>query len=192
MGIPMLKIRRPVGRLIFNMGIAIPSKTVFLIETAPCYQLMPQYTIPCLADWGFQSSRYGMEPPVSEKWRKVHWQLPGVHGYVRWGCTHTNCHWTHPRLQHTWLIHHKQWHPDHTLWGHPRHFRSQCRACREPPTTTQAKNTQTKHPNMAKGKLGWYSLPHITGMGTTHRKWHFWQASRPSMAVVQRHTGWGY
>ena len=35
MGIPMLKIRRPVGRLIFNMGIAIPSKTVFLIETAP-------------------------------------------------------------------------------------------------------------------------------------------------------------
>ena len=25
----MLKIRRPVGRLIFNMGIAIPSKTVF-------------------------------------------------------------------------------------------------------------------------------------------------------------------
>ena len=35
MGIPMLKIRRPVGRLIFNMGIAIPSKMVFLIETAP-------------------------------------------------------------------------------------------------------------------------------------------------------------
>ena len=36
MAIPMLKIRRPNGRLIFNMGIAIPSKTVFLIETAPC------------------------------------------------------------------------------------------------------------------------------------------------------------
>ena len=32
----MLKIRRPLGRLIFNMGIAIPEKTVFLIETAPC------------------------------------------------------------------------------------------------------------------------------------------------------------
>ena len=31
-----LKIRRPLGRLIFNMGIAIPGKTVFLIETAPC------------------------------------------------------------------------------------------------------------------------------------------------------------
>ena len=35
----MLKIRRPLGRLIFNMGIAIPGKTVFLIETAP----RPQY-----------------------------------------------------------------------------------------------------------------------------------------------------
>ena len=33
----MLKIRRPLGRLIFNMGIAIPCKTVFLIETAPCW-----------------------------------------------------------------------------------------------------------------------------------------------------------
>ena len=31
----MLKIRRPLGRLIFNMRIAIPGKTVFLIETAP-------------------------------------------------------------------------------------------------------------------------------------------------------------
>ena len=31
----MLKIIRPLGRLIFNMGIAIPGKTVFLIETAP-------------------------------------------------------------------------------------------------------------------------------------------------------------
>ena len=33
----MLKIRRPLGRLIFNMGIAIPGKTVFLIETAPWF-----------------------------------------------------------------------------------------------------------------------------------------------------------
>ena len=38
MVISMLKIRRPLGRLIFNMGIAIPGKTVFLIETAPRYQ----------------------------------------------------------------------------------------------------------------------------------------------------------
>ena len=36
MAISMLKIRRLLGRLIFNMGIAIPGKTVFLIETAPC------------------------------------------------------------------------------------------------------------------------------------------------------------
>ena len=36
MAISMLKIRRPLGRLIFNMGIATPGKTVFLIETAPC------------------------------------------------------------------------------------------------------------------------------------------------------------
>ena len=35
MAISMLKIRRPLGRLIFNMGIAIPGKTVFLIETGP-------------------------------------------------------------------------------------------------------------------------------------------------------------
>ena len=35
MAISMLEIRRPLGRLIFNMGIAIPGKTVFLIETAP-------------------------------------------------------------------------------------------------------------------------------------------------------------
>ena len=35
----MLKIRRPLGRLIFNMGIAIPGKTVFLIETAHWYHV---------------------------------------------------------------------------------------------------------------------------------------------------------
>ena len=43
MVISMLKIRRPLGRLIFNMGIAIPGKTVFLIETAP--RQPPLYTI---------------------------------------------------------------------------------------------------------------------------------------------------
>ena len=37
MAISMLKIRRPLGRLIFNMGIATPGKTVFLIETAPWF-----------------------------------------------------------------------------------------------------------------------------------------------------------
>ena len=42
----MLKIRRPLGRLIFNMGIAIPGKTVFLIETAPWV-----YVFLALAQW---------------------------------------------------------------------------------------------------------------------------------------------
>ena len=37
MAIPMLKIRRPTGRLIFNMGIPIPGKTVFYIETGPSF-----------------------------------------------------------------------------------------------------------------------------------------------------------
>ena len=43
MTISMLKIRRPLGRLIFNMGIAIPGKTVFLIETAP--RKCPRYQV---------------------------------------------------------------------------------------------------------------------------------------------------
>ena len=50
MAISMLKIRRPLGRLIFNMGIAIPGKTVFLIETAPIWrqnlgQLCPRWLV---------------------------------------------------------------------------------------------------------------------------------------------------
>ena len=39
----MLKIRRPLGRLIFNMGIAIPGKTLFLIETAPWCQNLGEF-----------------------------------------------------------------------------------------------------------------------------------------------------
>ena len=35
MGIPMLKIKRTLWRLIYNMEIPIPSKTVFLVETPP-------------------------------------------------------------------------------------------------------------------------------------------------------------
>ena len=45
MAISMLKIRRPLGRLIFNMGIAIPGKTVFLIETAPRYITLKRRTL---------------------------------------------------------------------------------------------------------------------------------------------------
>ena len=46
MVISMFKIRRPLGRLIFNMGIAVPGKTVFLIETAHWvleYHLIPDF-----------------------------------------------------------------------------------------------------------------------------------------------------
>ena len=43
MAISMLKIRRPLGRLIFNMGIATPGKTVFLIETAPWFFAMQSF-----------------------------------------------------------------------------------------------------------------------------------------------------
>ena len=46
MAISMLKIRRPLGRLIFNMGIAIPGKTVFLIETAPWSPTSPRHQQP--------------------------------------------------------------------------------------------------------------------------------------------------
>ena len=52
MAISMLKIRRPLGRLIFNMGIAIPGKTVFLIETAPWSwkKYVMEWTVLILAD----------------------------------------------------------------------------------------------------------------------------------------------
>ena len=49
MAISMLKIRRPLGRLIFNMGIAIPGKTVFLIETPPWFRRI----IHCLVNLRF-------------------------------------------------------------------------------------------------------------------------------------------
>ena len=56
----MLKIRRPLGRLIFNMGIAIPGKTVFLIETAPWRQPVFQFRIPEVV---------GFKYPASQSWR---------------------------------------------------------------------------------------------------------------------------
>ena len=39
MEISMFKITQPLGRLIFNMGIAMPGKTVFLIDTAPGWRV---------------------------------------------------------------------------------------------------------------------------------------------------------
>ena len=47
----MLKIRRPLGCLIFNMGIAIPGKTVFLIETAPRITRLGGFQVSCLKDF---------------------------------------------------------------------------------------------------------------------------------------------
>ena len=60
----MLKIRRPLGRLIFNMGIAIPGKTVFLIETAPCfsYQLPHQVNVNSIDFDSCWTPRYSREP----------------------------------------------------------------------------------------------------------------------------------
>ena len=54
----MLKIRRPLGRLIFNMGIAIPGKTVFLIETAPrsCRSTCPLWSFYPYKQWWKQSN----------------------------------------------------------------------------------------------------------------------------------------
>ena len=42
MAISMLKIRRPLGRLIFNMGIAIPGKTVFAPPPAEASEIVQQ------------------------------------------------------------------------------------------------------------------------------------------------------
>ena len=53
MAISMVKIRRPLGRLIFNMGIAIPGKTVFLIETAPRF--------PCLINDTLRQTKEGRQ-----------------------------------------------------------------------------------------------------------------------------------
>ena len=54
----MLKIRRPLGRLIFNMGIDIPGKTVFLIETAPCHPAACLCTRPNDSSWQEQTARF--------------------------------------------------------------------------------------------------------------------------------------
>ena len=43
MAIPMLKIRRPNGRLIFNMEIPIPGKDGLYIETGPWYPFRRRY-----------------------------------------------------------------------------------------------------------------------------------------------------
>ena len=72
----MLKIRRPLGRLIFNMGIAIPGKTVFLIETAPrpCFNI--KVVFPCIGinnykirwSWDFLIWTIAILKPVRYVW----------------------------------------------------------------------------------------------------------------------------
>ena len=67
----MLKIRRPLGRLIFNMGIAIPGKTVFLIETAPRTHQWISVTkdrymwLPAIFIWKYISLHIQYTPEVS-------------------------------------------------------------------------------------------------------------------------------
>ena len=68
----MLKIRRPLGRLIFNMGITIPCKTVFLIETAPWW-LCPYNLFPRFKMWHvLTSGRYTWSP---KQFPKVEWNI---------------------------------------------------------------------------------------------------------------------
>ena len=63
----MLKIRRPLGRLIFNMRIAIPGKTVFLIETAP-----RPWGLDCLVSWFFHQ----LKPKPGNKTVTPSWSDP--------------------------------------------------------------------------------------------------------------------
>ena len=65
----MLKIRRPLGRLIFNMGIAIPGKTVFLIETAPWLLKSPGHQKPC-AEKMYSGLSWGFPPPAPAQCKK--------------------------------------------------------------------------------------------------------------------------
>ena len=68
----MLKIRRPLGRLIFNMGIAIPGKTVFLIETAPWFTaLLKAQTFMCGRQWWSISCWYDLWACVLTLWGLV-------------------------------------------------------------------------------------------------------------------------
>ena len=61
----MLKIRRPLARLIFNMGIAIPGKTVFLIETAPSTLSNGNHRVSLHSYW------HTILPIVPPLWEKV-------------------------------------------------------------------------------------------------------------------------
>ena len=66
MAISMLKIRRPLGRLIFNMGIAIPGKTVFLIETAPRWLHCQYFLHVCHCDAREYISNWPTIEPINQ------------------------------------------------------------------------------------------------------------------------------
>ena len=72
MAISMLKIRRPLGRLIFDMGIAIPGKTVFPIETAPRlyihFSSSAVHTSQVSAPWRGDLSPHPLYAPYGFNW----------------------------------------------------------------------------------------------------------------------------
>ena len=72
----MLKIRRPLGRLIFNMGIAIPGKTVFLIETAPCLFSNIVRFVGFVSYWSFVFFQFYITQV-----RRHHMAIPPAHSY---------------------------------------------------------------------------------------------------------------
>ena len=84
----MLKIRRPLGRLIFNMGIAIPGKTVFLIETAPCCGEDFRTISRAFSKWLQQSVIKLHFIPLPRQWSSLYWTnpwLPCKHAR-KWSC----------------------------------------------------------------------------------------------------------
>ena len=85
MAITMLKIRRPLGRLIFNMGIAIPGKTIFLIETAPRILALWE----SISHQGFTSQGGSNTENVSSWWRH-HGKRPFTANRSSRSCSETN------------------------------------------------------------------------------------------------------
>ena len=79
MAISMLKIRRPLGRLIFNMGIAIPGKTVFLIETAPSIIWMYWWLYQMASVKAWQNGLH-----VSKGWHS--WDIAWFRSHFWWHC----------------------------------------------------------------------------------------------------------
>ena len=97
MAIPMLKIRRPNGRLTFNMEITIRRWDGLYIETGPC-----SFPVICIGSLNYEVIL--SEVTILRKWTSSHpWQL--LISFVNW-CTveplyntivfHQNTHKRHP------------------------------------------------------------------------------------------------